>query len=201
MQTQWRAITEQMHIFSMQREPHSNECLCVCVYSLLIAHNVQSSHFETPIKCYYRRKYFHLLSFYYETFASVYIYVYVWEKELWGPSGFESMCVYRLTYMCVCACAGVCTVCGGSDQMLCLGTVRTVECSAHHWWYEMASEEHRTNPALMLLFLIKHALLFVWVLSQWINVNGLSRAVYHRSRVKLGIKGSWESHYWWFGSS
>ena len=42
----------------------------------------------------------------------------------------------------------------------------------------------------MLLCLFKHTLVFVWVLSQLIIVNRLSRAFYHRSRVKLGIKGS-----------
>lgn len=41
----------------------------------------------------------------------------------------------------------------------------------------------------MLLFRIKHTLLFVWVLSQRINVNGFSKTVYHGSKVKLGIKG------------
>lgn len=49
--------------------------VCVCIYSLLSAHNVHSSHLETLIKCYYQHKHFHLLSFYYATFASVYIYV------------------------------------------------------------------------------------------------------------------------------
>lgn len=41
----------------------------------------------------------------------------------------------------------------------------------------------------MLLFLIKHTFLFVWVLSQRINVNEFSKAVYHCPKVKLGIKG------------
>lgn len=82
----------------------------------------------------------------------------------------------------------VCTLCGGSDQMLGLCTVRTLECPAHHWWYEMAPEERRTNPTPLLLFVIKHTLRLVWVLTQWINVNGFSEAVYHRSKGQIRPK-------------
>ncbi len=72
-----------MHIYGKTTlERRVSVCPCVCVrvysiYSLLIVHNVHSSHLETLIKCYYQHKHFHLLSFYYETFASVCIYVYV----------------------------------------------------------------------------------------------------------------------------
>lgn len=88
-------------IYSIQ-----GECLCVCVctiYSLLIALNVHGSNLETLIKCYYQPKHFHLLSFCYETFTSVYIPMCpdLWVKENWVGMGVK--CVRVCAHGCVCA--------------------------------------------------------------------------------------------------
>lgn len=89
-----------------------------------------------------------------------------------------------------CTCVLVHALCA-SGQIKCRASVLSGLRNALHTTDDMKwpLRGTGTNPTLMFLFLIKHTLLFVWVLSQRINAKGLSR-VCHRSRVKLAIKGS-----------
>lgn len=52
--------------------------VCWYVY-VCVAFTYHSSNLETLIKCYYQHNGFHLLSFYYESFAFVCLYVWVCE--------------------------------------------------------------------------------------------------------------------------
>lgn len=111
---------------------------CVC------SNNVHSSNLETPIKCYYQHKSFHLPGFYYGTFACVYLHVcgFVSERK-W--SGYESHCMCVLL-LCTCICLSLCVPFAvahiKSSALVMLNSVRTTDGIKSHKTNHVAIFDH-----------------------------------------------------------